>query len=191
VEDLPAELRPAAPAKGVLVRRLVENGPAVRAGLAVDDIIVGFDDVAISSLSDLGALVRSTPAGTEVSLSVIRLGKPATVRAVLAKRPPASAIRLAPTSPDFGLEVLDLNPQLAEFLGVSNGVFVQFVREGTPARSSGLRAGDVITHVGDTAIANRAAFNAEIARSPSSTVTLSVHREKKLVTLTVSLSAPR
>jgi serine protease Do len=191
IEDLPSEQRPASPAKGVLIRRLVENGPAVRAGLAVDDLVVGFDDVTVTSLSDLGTLVRSTPAGTSVSLSVIRLGKPETLRAVLAKRPPASAIRLAPTSPEFGLEVLDLNPQLAEFLGVSNGVFVQFVREGTPARASGLRAGDVIVLVGDTPVVNRAGFNAAIAGAPSPSVTLSVHREKKVVVLTVSLSAPR
>jgi S1-C subfamily serine protease len=191
LEELPSEQRPESPAKGVLIRKLVENGPAERAGLAVDDLVVGFDEVAVTSLADLGALVRSTPAGTAVSLSVIRLGKPATFRAVLGKRPPASAIRLAPTSPDFGLEVLDLNPQLADFLGVSNGVFVQYVREGTPARTGGLRAGDVITLVGDTPIVNRAGFNAAIASSPSPTVRLSVHREKKVVILTVSLSAPR
>jgi S1-C subfamily serine protease len=176
---------------GVVINRLVEGGPAARAGLAVDDVVVAFDGIPVTSLAELGALVRGTPAGSAVTLSVVRAGERTSVKAVLGTRPAAATIRLAPTSPDFGLSVLDLNPQLAEFLGVSNGVFVQFVREGTPAGRAGLRAGDVITMVGDVPVRSRAGFNSALVVAPSPEVPLSVHREKKTIVLSVSLTVPR
>jgi serine protease Do len=191
VSEAPSSSVPAADAKGVLVSRVIDNGPAVRAGLRVDDLIIEFDCVPVSSLAEFGALVRGTPAGTTVPLTVLRRGNPTTVFAMLGKRPPSGTTRLAPTSPDFGLSVLELNPQLAEFLGVSNGVFVEFVRSGTPAGTAGLRAGDVIVMVGDTPVRNRAGFNAAIVAAPTSTVPFSVHRERKVIRLTVSLDAPK
>jgi serine protease Do len=191
IADLPEPGRPKSATTGVVVSHLVEGGPALRAGLAVNDVIVAFDGVPVGSLVDLGTLVRSTPAGSSVPIAFVRDGKSMTVDAELGRRPASGAMRLAPTSPDFGLSVLDLNAQLAEFLGVSNGVFVQFVREGTPAGSAGLRAGDVITMVGDTPIANRLAFNSALVDAPSSTVKLAVHREKSTIFLTVSLAAPK
>jgi hypothetical protein len=51
-----------------------------------------------------------------------------------------------------GAEVVDLRPELAEYFGVDGGVLVVDVPPGTPAALAGIQPGDVLTHVGPTAI---------------------------------------
>jgi S1-C subfamily serine protease len=191
VNEPPTAVAGAAATTGVRITALVGDGPGARGGLLVDDVITAFDGVAVATIAELGALVRATPATTAVSLAVVRAGKSVTVDVVLGRRPAPSPVRLAATAPDFGLKILDLNPQLAEFLGVSNGVFVEYVRAGTPAGLAGLRAGDVITMIEDRPITSRVVFNSAVVEAQSPTVTIAVHREKKIVLLKLSLTAPR
>lgn len=51
-----------------------------------------------------------------------------------------------------GAEMTPLNPDLAELVRVQRGVFVVKVNPGTPAEQAGLRSGDVIISVGDSAV---------------------------------------
>jgi membrane-associated protease RseP (regulator of RpoE activity) len=51
-----------------------------------------------------------------------------------------------------GAELTALNPQLAEYFPVSEGILVTEVLRGSPADLTGLRAGDIITHVGDVPV---------------------------------------
>ena len=47
----------------------------------------------------------------------------------------------------LGAQVAPLNPELAEYFPVDEGVFVIEVMEGTPAFDAGLRGGDIIISV--------------------------------------------
>jgi hypothetical protein len=51
-----------------------------------------------------------------------------------------------------GAELTNLNPQLAEYFPVSEGVLVTEVVPGSPAYEAGLKGGDVIIRVGDTEV---------------------------------------
>jgi serine protease Do len=88
----------------------------------------------------------------------------------------------------LGVEAEGLNPQLAEFFGVKEGVLVRSVVKDSPAEKGGLKAGDVITKIGETKVTSpREVGNA--LRSLSSRKNVPVHliRNKQETTVSVSL----
>ncbi len=54
----------------------------------------------------------------------------------------------------LGAQLQALNPDLAEYFGVDEGVLVTKVVEGTPASEAGLRGGDIIVRVGGDPVAS-------------------------------------
>ncbi len=64
---------------GAFVTELVEDGPAARGGLQVDDRIVAYDSVSLVDMSDLISRVQFTEPGTQVIVTVKRGGSDADV----------------------------------------------------------------------------------------------------------------
>ncbi len=60
---------------GVIITGILEESDAAAQGLAVDDLIVGFNDIPISSLEDLVAAKNDLVAGETVLLTIYRNGK--------------------------------------------------------------------------------------------------------------------
>ena len=60
--------------------------PAAKAGLRVDDVIVGYDGRAIATQRDLTLAVADTPAGSTVPMEVIRRGERIIVMVTLGRR---------------------------------------------------------------------------------------------------------
>jgi S1-C subfamily serine protease len=87
-----------------------------------------------------------------------------------APRPPATPVVFTASNlaAVAGAEMTPMNEDLADLVGVQRGVFVVRVNPGTPAEQSGLRGGDVIVSVGDSAVTDvaqlRRAINAEQRR---------------------------
>ncbi len=54
----------------------------------------------------------------------------------------------------LGVECEPMNPQLAEYFGVKQGVLVRFVDQGSVAEKAGFKSGDVLTSVGDKSLSN-------------------------------------
>ena len=69
--------------QGSLVREVVVDSPAYKAGLKMNDVIVEFDGHAINSSRNLPKEVVYTPAGKEISIKLVREGKKITVEATL------------------------------------------------------------------------------------------------------------
>jgi hypothetical protein len=65
-----------------------------------------------------------------------------------------------------GAELAELNPGLAEYFGVMNGVLVLDARDGTPAARAGIQAGDVIVRVNGTAVSSIAELRRTMAAVP-------------------------
>jgi S1-C subfamily serine protease len=57
---------------GVLVLNVEPNSPAQRAGLAIGDVIIGFNDVTIETIDDLQRQLTEERVGVESTLRVIR-----------------------------------------------------------------------------------------------------------------------
>lgn len=61
--------------RGVIVSRVVEDGPAAKAGLRAGDVIVRFHTRDIASRDDLGGIVETLKAGDRVKVVVLRDGR--------------------------------------------------------------------------------------------------------------------
>ncbi len=95
----------------------------------------------------------------------------------------------------LGIEAESLSEQLAEYFGVKEGVLVRTVFKDSPAEKAGIKAGDVITKVGDDKVASPQELSRRLreARREQKTVTLTLVRNRKEMTVTVSPAeaAPR
>ena len=88
-----------------------------------------------------------------------------------------------------GVMVENLTPQLGEFFGVKsgNGVLIRSVEKGSRADKAGMRAGDVIVRVGDQAVHDTSDFTHSLRGRSAGSVKVSVMRDKKELTLTLTL----
>ena len=110
--------------KGALVGDVVEGGPADKAGIKRGDVIVEFEGKEIKGGHDLPALVAGVPVGKEVSMKIMRDGKPMTVKATVGKMP-ATEAREEKAAPDsdskWGLQTEELTPELRSGAGHEDG----------------------------------------------------------------------
>lgn len=86
----------------------------------------------------------------------------------------------------LGIEGEELNPQLAEFFGVKEGVLVRSVLHDSAAEHSGLKAGDVITRIDGTAVTSPREIGSLMRASRGkATTSVTVFRARKELTLEV------
>jgi serine protease Do len=73
--------------EGLIISQIGRNSPAARAGLRVEDFIVGFNGRPITDAGDLVGRLRETAPGTTVRLEIIRGGRRSTVNVTLGEAP--------------------------------------------------------------------------------------------------------
>jgi hypothetical protein len=59
-----------------IVAKVLDGGPAAKAGVEVDDLILSFDGAPLTSEQDFASMVANTPVGASVELQIVRRGKP-------------------------------------------------------------------------------------------------------------------
>ncbi len=152
--------------KGALISRVDPNGPAQKAGIQRGDVIVRFAGEPIDEMEELPRRVAATAPGTKTEVTVLRAGKEKSFQIEVGKLDEGQQVARAEQEGEeqgpmvFGLRVQDLGPELAEQLGVAGekGVVITEIENGSPAADAGLRRGDVILEVNQTAVANVAEF---------------------------------
>lgn len=72
--------------RGALIERVSEDGPAQKAGIRGEDVIVTWNGSPVESAAQLQRLVRETPAGRTVQLGVVRDGRNRNVEVTLGAR---------------------------------------------------------------------------------------------------------
>jgi serine protease Do len=204
---------------GAFVIRVTEGGPAAKAGLMANDLVVEFDGEQVRSARHLVRLVRETAAGRSVKATLVRDKARRAVELVPAEntsivdgaaiqRRVERAMRDLPRfrsdfDPDafgrpfgdrqrLGVQLLQLSDQLAAYFGVKEGVLIASVEADSPAARAGLRAGDVITAVNMRAVDDARDVLDEIGRGETA-LTLTVMRDRQEVAIkaTVPESQPR
>ncbi len=137
-------------ADGVLVRDVALGGPADKAGIKRGDLIFKYAGKNIDSFQTMVKTAGSTRPGQEVGVSLVRQGKPMTLKMKLGKwTEPWRLTNTAVASfPQSGLTMATLTQKLRKGLGLrwsSIGVVVTLV---DPDRTDiGLRRGDLIVQV--------------------------------------------
>jgi serine protease Do len=203
---------------GVEITRVEDDGPAAKAGIRVGDVVLQYNGQRVEGIEQFMRLVRETPTGRQVTLSISRAGAPQTVAVRTGARKawsfrsgeplrvevpnldlrefrlPGGALDvLTLTGPRLGIEGHSLGAQLADYFGVKQGVLVSSVQKGSAAERAGIRAGDVIVKVDEQLTAGhsdiRSALRGAAAASKRS-VPVVVSREKREVTLTVAVEEP-
>ncbi len=72
--------------KGVIITNLnPPDGPAAKAGLKRNDVIVGIDDKKVTTFEDFRLLIGQTPPETKVTVKYLRNGKPETKEVTLGR----------------------------------------------------------------------------------------------------------
>ncbi len=164
-------------ARGALVARAQEDGPAAAAGIQAGDIIIRFNNQDVREMRGLPRIVAETAVGTRVPVIVWRDGREVTVEVTLGELPgepqQASTAPAPPAAPQtldlggFGAMVTAITPELREQFSLraeARGVVILEVTPGSPAAERDLRPGDVIVEVQQERVATPAEAQAVIER---------------------------
>lgn len=165
IQDVDADVAEAlglTEAKGALVSDVPE-GPAKEGGVLAGDVIVSFDGTEVEDTRQLVRVVANTPVGKTVRVVVNRDGETQTLKVTLGRREEAEgavpAAAPAPAEPEptelLGLTLAPLTDEMREELDLAaniNGLAVMEVDEASEAFEKGVRAGDVITEAGQSAV---------------------------------------
>lgn len=161
---------------GVLVTSLQPGGPASKSDLRPRDLIRSVDGRPVGTSAQLRTEVRTKPAGTNVTLDVVRLDEQKRARNLKIKVSPepwpekvetASGKNTKPVeAADLGIEVEALSKELRTKyeLGQDGAVVVTKVQSDTPA-STKLKTGDVILAVNHQEVSSVAEFSAALAKA--------------------------
>jgi len=199
---------------GAEVTMVDQDAPAGKAGLHEHDVILSLNDTAVESAAQLRRMIKETPPGRVVTLGISRDGQPLTIKVQLADRhksmawepkyedfklnmPKISAMAdfdqpmvvVVHQSARSGLMVENITTQLGDFFGVKGGkgVLVRSVEKGSRGEKGGFRAGDVVVKVNNQPVHDTSDFTHALRSSSGATAAVTVIREKREQTLTLTL----
>ena len=143
---------------GVFVEKTVDGGPAEKAGMRDEDIIVSVDGTKIDSGEKLIEVVAAISVGETVPIEVVRDGKKLTLDVKIADRlklyPEQAEVRPQEDEEEeasvrFGITVQEVSPERRERMRLSGsgGILVTKVERGSFAERIQLRPGDIVLAV--------------------------------------------
>ncbi len=160
---------------GEIIRTVVPNGPAAKAGLQQGDVIVKVNGTQVTSDQTVSFLIANSPVGQRIPVEIVRNGKHGTVYVTLADRPTEEALNkivsgdsgaagtsgtaVATSQKALGLSLARLTPELAKSANLpagSHGVIITGVDPNSDASEQGLQRGDLIMSVNNQAVADPA-----------------------------------
>lgn len=193
---------------GVEITNVMASSPADQAGIRPGDVILSYNGEKVLGAQQFTRLVSETPPGRRVRLVGWRSGTEKAFTITTGVRPTGYT-----TSDDveltrmriidvplpmmlwrnlvLGIESGQLNDQLAQALGVKQGILVWTVMPAYPAQHAGLRAGDVLTQFCGHAINSPRDLGIILQQLPNEQKPISVDlmRDHKPVSLRISLEA--
>jgi len=158
-DEIAEALRLPGGARGALVARVQEGGPAASAGIRAGDVILRFNGVEVREMRNLPRIVADNMVGAQVPVVIWRDGKEETVTVTLGELPADPQQAGLPQAPQpgrpvelsgLGLWVAPITDELRQRFNLrpdQRGVVIVEVAPGSPAAERDLRPGDVIVEV--------------------------------------------
>ena len=171
--------------EGALVAGVNHDGPADRAHIQNGDVILSFNGQPLKEMKTLPRVVAETPIDKQVPVDVFRAGKHLTLQVVVAEMPddekPAAVAadtshKSMPTSSvdfsSFGMKIsplTDATRQKYKIDAQQKGIVITEVSPDGTAAGYGLKVGDVVVEVAQTAVSTPAEMKKKLdeARSGS------------------------
>lgn len=152
---------------GAIVAEVFQGDPADKAGLKAGDIIIEVNGRRIKDTHELLVMIASFRVADQVRVKVLRDGLEKVFNVVVAERKDQPEVSLSPkASPDLGLSVQELTPEIAQYLGIKEkkGIIVVDVEPGSPADEVGIQPQDIILQINRTPVATLKEYSREIAK---------------------------
>ncbi|HUL28929.1 MAG TPA: Do family serine endopeptidase [Thermodesulfobacteriota bacterium] len=140
--------------KGALIVDVAKGGPAEKAGLRKNDVVIAYRGKEIPDTSALRNDVAETPIGTEAKITILRNGKKEELTVRVGSLEASTKILSAEVKNRLGVEVR--SPTSAEVnkygLNPNQGVVITWEDSKGPLKEAGFEIGDMILAINDQAI---------------------------------------
>jgi serine protease Do len=159
---------------GVHVADVTQDGPAFKAGIRPDDVVVSIDGKPIKDGDQLVADVSARKVGSTVELGYLRGGAQKTTSVTIADRAKlypngaSSDETAAPVEADagegkLGIKVEAVPAPVATKLGIKGGVAISTVHPGSFADEINLTKGTIITEINKKPVPDEATYNSIVS----------------------------
>jgi serine protease Do len=172
---------------GALVREVVADGPADRAGLLAGDVITRFNGKPVRDANELPLFAGDAGVGAVVTLDVVRDARSEQRRVTLGSHPDNAKSREAtatstnppadhpvkPKDASIGVSVVTLDADDRLRLSLppgTTGARVSKVRPGSPAFQGGVDVDDVVVSTNGKSIASAEELSAAVSSAPPGSV---------------------
>jgi len=188
---------------GVQVTDVGADSPAAKAGLKNGDVITDYNGQRVEGVIEFRRMVRETPPGRAIKMTVWRDGRSQSLSAEMGKSPNQDApfegmLRrfgnlasnfgpnmfglgaAVPATSVLGITGQDLSGQLGRYFNAPDGgaVLITGVEANSPAAKAGLQAGDVITKLDSSRVRTMRELREQLRENrEAKNVTLSVLRK--------------
>jgi serine protease Do len=135
--------------KGALVVDLVKGGPADKAGMKKNDLVIAYNGQEIQDSALLRNRVAETPIGQEARVTILRGGKKAELTVKIGSQKEATGILAAEVKERLGAEVRSPSPEEVEKydLKAHGAVVISWLDPQGPLAEAGFELGDIILGV--------------------------------------------
>ena len=146
--------------KGALIVEVTKGGPAEKAGLRKNDVVIAYRGKEISDSSTLRNDVAETAVGTEAKVTVLRNGKKEEYTIKIGTLEEATKLLAASVKERLGIEVRPPNSVEVNKYGLNpnQGVVITWEDPKGPLREAGFETGDMILAINNQPIESMEGF---------------------------------
>ena len=161
--------------RGALIGDIVKGGPAERAGIKKNDIVIAFQGKDILNAVTLRNEISLSPIGKDVRIVVLRAGKKQEVTVRIGDPKDAAKALSVSVRERLGTDVRSLTQKEAERyrLNVNEGVIITSVEQKGPLGRVGFEVGDIILEINGQSVGGVDSFSQMVASlRPNQRITL-------------------
>ena len=146
--------------KGALVVDVAKGGPAEKAGIRKNDVVVAYRGKEIPDSSTLRNAVAETPIGTDAKITVLRNGKKEELTVRIGSLEASTRILASAVKDRLGVEVRSPNSGEVNKYGLSpgQGVVITWEDPKGPLKEAGFETGDMILAINNQPIDSMESF---------------------------------
>ncbi len=159
--------------RGALVTKVVDGGPAAKAGLKPGEVVTAINNIPVEHPDALGYRLTTAGLGATVALTVLDGGKEHQASMTLAAAPestPRAEKLIQGDNPFAGTTVANLSPRVADELHLppdTVGVVVESLKAGSPADRLGFAPKDIVISINGVAITSTDVLQQTVTGNPS------------------------